>query len=89
MSDKMTMDSSGFILLADFVPQIVQEIRYYSTYNFVGDRIDGYEEPCAILTREAVRALPPPLGPIASQFKFFWRNGLASRARLTLEPFGR
>ena len=53
----ITMDSSGFVLLADYVPGIVQEIRYYSTYNFVGDRIDGYEEPCALLTRQAARAL--------------------------------
>ena len=52
-----TMDPSGFVLLADFVPHIVQEIRYYSTYNFIGERIDGYEEPCALLTREAARAL--------------------------------
>ena len=52
-----TTDSSGFVLLADFVPQIIQEIRYYSTYNFIGDRIDGYEEPCALLTKEAARAL--------------------------------
>ncbi len=52
-----TTDPSGFVLLADQVPGIVQEIRYYSTYNFIGDRIDGYEEPCAILTREAARAL--------------------------------
>ena len=51
------MDSSGFVLLADVVPGIVQEIRYHSTYNFVGDRIDGYEEPVALLTREAARAL--------------------------------
>ena len=52
-----TMDSSGFVLLGSFVPHIVQEIRYYSTYNFIGDRIDGYEEPCALLTKEAARAL--------------------------------
>ena len=56
-SKKVTMDASGFVLLADYVPGIIQEIRYYSTYNFVGERIDGYEEPCAILTREAARAL--------------------------------
>ena len=55
--NEVAMDPSGFLLLADFIPQIVQEIRYYSTYNFVGDRIDGYEEPCAILTKEAARAL--------------------------------
>ena len=50
-------DPSGFVLLSDYVPDIIQEIRYYSTYNFIGDRIDGYEEPCAILTIEAARAL--------------------------------
>lgn len=52
-----TMDPSGFVLLSDHVPGIVQEIRYFSTYNFVGERIDGYEQPCAIITREAARAL--------------------------------
>lgn len=53
----ITKDSSGFILLSNYVPEIVQEIRYYSTYNFVGDRIDGYEAPVALMTREAARAL--------------------------------
>ena len=51
------MDPSGFVVLSDFVPDIIQEIRYYTTYNFIGDRIDGYEEPCALLTKEAARAL--------------------------------
>ena len=54
---EVTMNPSGFVLLSDYVPHIVQEIRYFSTYNFIGDRIDGYEEPCAILTVEAARAL--------------------------------
>ena len=54
---QVTMDSSGFVLLSDYVPGIIQEIRYFSTYNFIGDRIDGYEEPCAVLTKKAARAL--------------------------------
>ena len=54
---ELTMNPSGFVVLADYVPNIIQEIRYYSTYNFIGDRIDGYEEPCAILSKEAARAL--------------------------------
>jgi len=54
---RAAMDPSGFVVLAEYVPAIVQEIRYYSTYNFVGERIDGYEEPCALLTKEAARAL--------------------------------
>ncbi len=63
----VTRDASGFVLLADYVPSIIQEIRYYSTYNFIGDRIDGYEEPCAIVTKEAARALQSVSGELASQ----------------------
>jgi D-alanyl-D-alanine dipeptidase len=50
-------DTRGFVLLSDVVPHIVQEIRYFSTFNFVGDRVDGYEEPVALLTQDAARAL--------------------------------
>ena len=50
-------DASRFVLLSDYVPGIIQEIRYFSTYNFVGERIEGYEEPCALMTRDAARAL--------------------------------
>ena len=60
--DMVTKDSSDFVLLADYVPGVIQEIRYYSTYNFVGDRIDGYEEPCALVTKEAARALSSVAG---------------------------
>ncbi|MBQ4247419.1 MAG: M15 family metallopeptidase [Ruminococcus sp.] len=51
------MDPSGFVVLGEYIPGIIQEIRYYSTYNFIGERIDGYEEPCALITIEAARAL--------------------------------
>ncbi|MBQ2564618.1 MAG: peptidase M15, partial [Oscillospiraceae bacterium] len=50
-------DASDFVLLSEAVPDAILEIRYYSTYNFVGDRIDGYEEPVALLTKEAAAAL--------------------------------
>ncbi len=50
-------DASGFVLLTDVVPDAILEIRYYSTYNFVGDRIDGYLQPTALLTKEAAQAL--------------------------------
>lgn len=36
-NQNLTMDPTGFVVLADFVPGIVQEIRYYSTYNAVTD----------------------------------------------------
>ena len=54
---KLSDDASDFVLLSEAVPDAILEIRYYSTYNFVGDRIDGYEEPVALLTKEAAAAL--------------------------------
>ena len=54
---KSIYDSSGFVVLADYVPHAIQEIRYHSSYNFIGERIDGYEEPVALVTLEAARAL--------------------------------
>lgn len=57
MSNDFAAIPSDFVVLSDVVPGIIQEIRYYSTYNFIGERIDGYEEPCALLTKEAARAL--------------------------------
>ncbi|MGX8728474.1 MAG: M15 family metallopeptidase [Lachnospiraceae bacterium] len=54
---QLSSDSSDFVLLSEAVPDAILEIRYYSTYNFVGDRIDGYEEPLAFLTKEAAAAL--------------------------------
>ena len=49
--------SDGFVALAEAVPDAILEPRYYSTYNFVGERIDGYDEPCALLSKEAASAL--------------------------------
>ena len=49
--------SEGFVNLTDAVPDAILEIRYFSTYNFVGQRIDGYEEPTALLTRRAADSL--------------------------------
>ena len=49
--------SSGFVTITDVVPDAILEIRYYSTYNFVGTRIDGYLQPTALLTREAADSL--------------------------------
>ena len=54
---ELSDDSSDFVMLSEAVPDAILEIRYYSTYNFVGDRINGYEEPLAFLTKEAAAAL--------------------------------
>ena len=51
------LDSSLFVNITDVVPDAILEIRYYSTYNFVGTRIDGYEQPVALLLKEAADSL--------------------------------
>lgn len=50
-------DASQFVVLTDVVPDAILEIRYYGTYNFVGERIPGYEQPVALLTRQAADSL--------------------------------
>ncbi len=49
--------TDAFVTLTDVVPDAILEIRYFSTYNFVGKRIDGYMEPTALLTRQAADSL--------------------------------
>ena len=50
-------DASQFVVLTDVVPDAILEIRYYGTYNFIGERISGYEQPVALLTRQAADSL--------------------------------
>ena len=47
----------GFAYLRDVAPEIAQEIRYTTAYNFVGQPIDAYEAAECILTEEAAAAL--------------------------------
>ena len=50
-------DASGFIDITELIPEILLDIRYYSNFNFVGERIPGYKEPIALMTKEAGNAL--------------------------------
>ena len=52
-----TMDFSNFVTLTDSVPDVILEIRYYGTYNFVGQHIKGYHEPTALVTKQTAWAL--------------------------------
>ena len=52
-----TDDTTEFVTITDVVPDAILEIRYFGTYNFVGTRIDGYEEPTALLCRKAADSL--------------------------------
>lgn len=47
----------GFVHIHEVIPNIVYDIRYFSTYNFVGKPIDGYQKGVAILSEPAAMAL--------------------------------
>lgn len=46
-----------FVYISDIVPDVQLDIRYYSSNNFVGAPIEGYEAPVAILSKPAALAL--------------------------------
>ncbi|MCX5642756.1 MAG: M15 family metallopeptidase [Candidatus Omnitrophica bacterium] len=48
---------AGFVYVDTIIPTVKVELRYGTTHNFVGDRIDGYVVPKCILTRAAAQAL--------------------------------
>ena len=58
-------DSSSFVVLDDTLPEIMVEMRYYTNYNFTGDKIRGYEEPVALVTKETAAALQGVLKELA------------------------
>lgn len=69
-----TITNDAFVNVTDIVPDAILEIRYHSTYNFIGTRIDGYDQPVAILTRQAadsLRAVGEELRKQGYQLKIF------------------
>ncbi|WP_053977427.1 M15 family metallopeptidase [Mangrovimonas xylaniphaga] len=47
----------GFVYADSVIPDIEVELRYYSSHNFVGDTITGYQANRLILTKQAAEAL--------------------------------
>ncbi|MCM3748622.1 M15 family metallopeptidase [Paenibacillus pasadenensis] len=48
---------SGFVYLDEVIPNAQYEIRYFGEHNFVGRKINGYNAPLAIMTKQAAAAL--------------------------------
>lgn len=68
------IDSSGFVVLTDVVPDALMEVRYYTLYNFIGDRVRGYEEPVALVTKEtayALREVQKEIAPLGYTIKIY------------------
>ena len=62
------------------IPDILLDIRYCTTYNFIGEIIDGYIDPVALGTKELVEQLIQNI-PKA----IFSRMTLSSKNQHTLE----
>jgi zinc D-Ala-D-Ala dipeptidase len=64
----------GFVYLEEVVPDIKAELRYYTTENFIGERIDGYVGPRCILTKvsaEALKRVQEDLKPFGLGLKIY------------------
>ena len=47
----------GFVYARDIIPELKVELRYYTSNNFVGKRVDGYKSNKLILTKQTALAL--------------------------------
>lgn len=56
-SDTISEDRSDFDRVYNVIDDAVYDIRYYSHYNFTGNKINGYNAPVAYMTKEALSAL--------------------------------
>lgn len=46
-----------FVNILDAIPGVMVDVRYFSEDNFMGTRVDGYNDPIILLTRPAANAL--------------------------------
>lgn len=57
IASQISYDKSDFAPVYTVIDDAAYDIRYYSSNNFTGNRINGYKAPVAYLTKEALQAL--------------------------------
>ena len=57
VASEISYDKSGFAPVFSVIDDAVYDIRYYSSNNFTGNRINGYNAPVAYMTKEGLAAL--------------------------------
>lgn len=57
----------GFVYARDIIPELKVELRYYTSNNFVGKRVDGYKSNKLILTKQTALALKQVQAELQSQ----------------------
>ena len=56
-ASQISYDKSDFIPVYKMIDDAAYDIRYYSSNNFTGKRINGYKAPIAYMTKEGLTAL--------------------------------
>lgn len=56
-ASEISYDKSDFKAVYTVIDDAAFDIRYYSSNNFTGNRINGYKAPVAYMTKEALNAL--------------------------------
>lgn len=56
-ASQISCDKSDFAPVYTVIDDAAYDIRYYSSNNFTGNRINGYNAPVAYMTKESLKAL--------------------------------
>jgi len=56
-ASEISYDKSDFLPVSALIDDAAYDIRYYSSNNFTGSRINGYNAPIAYMTKESLKAL--------------------------------
>jgi len=56
-ASQISCDKSGFAPIYTVIDDAAYDIRYYSSNNFTGNKINGYNAPVAYMTKESLNAL--------------------------------
>ena len=56
-ASQISYDKSDFVPVYTVIDDAVYDIRYFSSYNFTGNKINGYKAPVAYMTKESAKAL--------------------------------
>ncbi|MDO4975580.1 MAG: M15 family metallopeptidase [Alphaproteobacteria bacterium] len=57
VASQISCDKSDFAPVSSVIDDAAYDIRYYSSNNFTGNRINGYKAPIAYMTKESLAAL--------------------------------
>lgn len=56
-ASQISYDKTDFLPVSAVIDDAAYDIRYYSSNNFTGNRINGYKAPVAYMTKEGLEAL--------------------------------